>query len=549
MTYTPDYIIVGAGSAGCVLANRLSADPQVRVLLLEAGGSDKSLLYRMPAGFFALMKTGQGNWNFESVPQPELGGRRMYFPRGKVLGGSSSVNGMVVSRGNAGDYDHWAALGNAGWSWSDLLPYFKRIERYPGGDPALRGHDGPIPVTISPLQTMNPIARAWIDAGLQAGHPFNPDVNAGDPLGMGQMQSNYDAGLRQSASSCYLRPAMQRPNLRVLTGALAQRVLIEQHRAVGVEYRHRGRTVKLQAQREVILAGGVINSPQLLQLSGIGAPQDIRPHGIALRHELPGVGRNLKDHIAIALKQRATQPLSLLSSLKPAAMAKALLQYLISKSGPTAAGALEAWAHLKSQPELAYPDLQIYVVPLLYNDHGRDVIKEEGFMAVMNGSRPRSAGTVKIASADPQAAPLIDPRYFSDAEGEDLRVLRAGLRLSREIFAQPAYDGLRGSEYAPGSDKTSDAELDAYIRTQANTLYHPVGTCRMGSDRMAVVDSALRVRGIDALRVVDASIMPELISGNTNFPAMVIAEKAADLIAGGTPLATAQPMEVEHAIA
>lgn len=528
MNKNPDYIIVGAGSAGCVLANRLSADSNVSVTLIEAGGKDSSLLYRIPAGFFPLMQKGTGNWNYESVPQAGLNGRTMYFPRGKVLGGSSSINGLVVSRGNAGDYDHWAQLGNSGWSYEDCLPYFKMLESYPEGNPEYRGHSGPIAVTRTPMHAMNPSSRAWIEGGVQAGHPFNADMNERDPLGMAQMQGNYAKGLRQSASACYLKPALQRPNLTVITQALVGRVLLEGKKAIGIELKSGGKVQKLYANKEVILSGGVINSPQLLQLSGIGRPEDIQPHGIVMTHELPGVGRNLKDHIAIALKQRSTKPYSLLSSMKPLATAKILFDYLFFKKGPAAAGALEAWAHLKSTPDLAYPDLQIYSVPIMYNDHGRDIIEEEGFMVVMNGSRPRSVGTVKIQSSNPGKAAAIDPQYFSDSD--DLRVLRDGLRLSREIFAQKAYDDFRGSEYAPGAKAISDADLDNYIRNNANSLYHPVGTCKMGSDDMAVVDTQLRVRGIEGLRIVDASIMPDIISGNTNFPTMMIAEKAAEMI-------------------
>jgi choline dehydrogenase len=527
-----DYVIVGAGSAGCVLANRLSADPTVQVTLLEAGGQDSSFLYRMPAGFFELMKTGKGNWNYETLPQSGLNGRTTYFPRGKVLGGSSAINGLVVCRGNPADYDHWADLGNAGWSYKDCLPYFKKLESFPQGRPDQRGHTGPIAVTLSPLLGMNPISTAWIEGGKQAGHPFNPDVNGGNPLGVAQVQGNYTNGERHSTSARYLRPVMSRPNLRVITGALVQRVILDGKRATGIEYLQGRKVVILTAKREVILSGGTVNSPQILQLSGIGHPDDLAPHGIAVRHVLKGVGRHLLDHMSVAVKQRATQPVSLLSALKPLAAVKALLQFLLFRSGPTTVSALEAWAYLKSSSELAYPDIQIYAVPLMYNDHGRDVIKEEGFMGVLNGLKPKSVGTVKIASSDPAVAPTIDPQYLSDPE--DLRVLREGIRLTRQIFAQKAYDALRGAEYAPGSAAQSDEALNAYIRANATTLYHPVGTCKMGADgdELAVVDSALRVRGIEGLRVVDASVMPDIPSGNTNFPVMMIAEKAADLILG-----------------
>ncbi|MEH6758551.1 MAG: choline dehydrogenase [Parasphingorhabdus sp.] len=528
MDFDADYIIIGAGSAGCVLANRLSADPANKVLLLEAGGNDSSLFYRMPAGFFELMKSRKGNWGYETTPQSGLNGRIAYFPRGKVLGGSSSINGLVVARGNAGDYDQWAQMGNSGWSYQDCLPYFKKIESCAAADPEFRGQDGPVTVTWSPIEEMNPTSRAWLDGGQQAGHSFNKDMNEGDPIGMAQMQGNYANGLRQSASACYLRPVLGRANLQVITGALAQRVVTDEKRAVGVDYLKKGKSKTVRARKEIILCGGVINSPQLLQLSGIGDPNDFQTHNIPIVHELRGVGRNMKDHLSIAVKQRMTKPYSLLSSLKPLAMVKALGQYLLFKSGSTAVSALEAWAHLKSRPELEYPDIQIYSVPLMYNDHGRDIIKEEGFMAVLNASRPHSAGTVRIQSSDPTIAPKIDPQYLT--ESEDLRVMREGIRLTREIFAQSAYNDFRGSEYAPGEQVTSDVDLDEYIRNNANTLYHPVGTCKMGSDDMAVVDDKLCVRGISGLRVVDASIMPEIISGNTNFPVMMIAEKASEMI-------------------
>ena len=526
-----DFVIVGAGSAGCVLANRLSADPSVKVTLLEAGGKDRNFLYHMPAGLLGLMRSGKGNWNYESVPQPGLNNRSVYFPRGKVLGGSSSINGLVVSRGNAGDYDHWAQLGNQGWSYADCLPYFKKLEDFPGGDPAYRGTGGPIGVTLNPPpEQMSPIARAWIEGGLQAGFPFNKDVNAPNPYGMAQMQANFVNGVRRSAADGYLKPALSRPNLQIITGALVKRVVMKGGRAIGVEYIQGGRTKFIAAAREVILSGGVINSPQVLQLSGIGAAEDLTPHGISVQHELPGVGRNLRDHISISHKQRITKPYSMLSALKPLATVKAVAQYLMFHTGPTSTSGLEAWAHLNSRPGLEYPDIQMYCVLLMYNDHGRDIIPEEGFMTALNGCRPGSTGTVKIRSADPTVHPEIDPKFFTDPN--DIRVLREGLKIARQIVAQKSFDGFRGTEYGPGANATSDADLDAYIRDNAATLYHPVGTCKMGPDDMAVVDSSLRVRGVDGLRVVDASIMPNIISGNTNFPTMMIGEKAADMILG-----------------
>lgn len=526
-----DYIIVGAGSAGCVLANRLSADPGAQVVLIEAGGGNGNLLYKMPAGFFPLMQAGKGNWNFETVPQAGLNGRTAYFPRGKVLGGSSSINGLVVSRGNPGDYDHWAQLGNAGWSFADCLPWFRKLETYTEGDAEWHGKDGPITVSRVPLETMHPISRTFIEAGQQAGYPFNPDVNAGNPFGVAQMQGNWANGVRQSAAQAYLKPVLHRKNLRIITQAQVSRVLVEGGRAVGVEYIRKGRRERLDAAREVILAGGVVNSPQILQLSGIGAAKDIRPHGIDVVHELPGVGRNLRDHLSIALKVRLTKPLSLLSSLKPLAQAKALGDYLLLKKGPIMTSGLDAWAHLKSRPDIEYPDIQVYCVNLMYNDHGRDIIPIEGFMATFNHCRPLSTGSITLASADPLAAPLIDPNYL--AEPEDLRVLREGLRQAREIVSQSAFAPMRGEEYAPGAGVVSDAGVDAYIRETANSLYHPVGTCKMGNDPLSVVDSDLRVHGIAGLRVVDASVMPDLISGNTNVPTMMIAEKIAARITAG----------------
>lgn len=525
-----DYIIVGAGSAGCVLANRLSENPANKVLLLEAGGSDGNLLYNMPAGFFVLMQKGTGNWNYETVPQAGLNNRVAYFPRGKVLGGSSALNGMVVSRGHPRDYDRWAALGNEGWSYNDCLPYFKKIEAVAEGDPVYRGKSGPIKVSFVGNSNLNPISKAWLEGGQQAGHRFNPDMNGADTEGVAMMQGNYAEGKRQSASACYLRPVLHRANLQVVMQAQASKVVVHDGCTTGIEFVHKGQRQQVTANKEVILCGGVINSPQLLQLSGIGDPADITPHGIAMVHALPGVGKNLKDHLAISVKQLATKPYSLLSTLKPWAMLKSVVSYLLFKKGAAAIGPIEVWGHLKNSPDSPYPDVQIYSQSLMYNDHGREIIQKEGYMAVLNGCLPRSSGTVKLASADPLAAPMIDPQYLSDPE--DLTVLREGIRTVRAIFAQPAYDSFRGEEYAPGVGAQTDAAIDDYIRKNANSLYHPVGTCKMGNDAMAVVDNQFRVHGLKGLRVVDASAMPDIISGNTNFPVMMMAERAAECILG-----------------
>jgi choline dehydrogenase len=524
-----DYIIIGAGSAGSILANRLSADPAVKVTLLEAGGRDSHLFYRMPAGYLRLMNTGMGNWNYETVPQEGLKGRRMFFPRGKVLGGSSSINGLVCLRGNPGDYDQWAQFGNKRWSYQDCLPYFRRLENYDGGADEYRGGDGPVGVSQGPsLETMPPICRAWVQAGIQAGYPYNPDMNGKTQEGFGPSNANFSKGRRQSASWCYLQPALSRPNLEIVTHALATKILLRSGRAVGVEYLRKGRLETVHADREIILAGGAINSPQVLQLSGIGRPETLLAAGVKVDHALPGVGENLQDHISITLKQEITKPYSALHKLKPFNAAKTLAQYLLFKSGPAVANGLQCMAFVRTRPGLDEPDVQYHVPMLMYEDHGRTIIPKEGFMVMVNGCRPQSLGTVRITSADPTKPPAIDPRYFTDPD--DIRVAREGIRIAREVVSQKAFDGFRGAEFQPGAAAQSDADLDDYIREKSTTVYHPVGTCKMGADPMAVVDDQLRVHGIDRLRIVDASVMPRIVSANTNFPTMMIAEKAADMI-------------------
>ncbi|MGE0830414.1 MAG: GMC family oxidoreductase [Hyphomonadaceae bacterium] len=524
-----DYIIVGAGSAGCILANRLSEDPSARVTLLEAGGEDRHFLYRMPAGYVGLMKAGIGNWRYESTPQAGLNGRAMYFPRGKVLGGSGSINAMAYVRGNAGDFDHWAQIGNRGWSYEECLPYFRKLERFEGGADAYRGGEGPIGVSVAPAwEQMTPISRACMEAGVQAGYPFNPDFNGASQYGFARCNANIADGRRQSSSSTYLSAARARPNLRVITKATATRIKLRGQRAIGVEYVRNGRLGVIETDGEVILAGGAINSPQLLLLSGIGPAPALHALGVDAQHDLPGVGKNLQDHVAVMVKQEIAKPYSALAHTQPLRSMSAIAQYLLRGDGPATGNGLEAIAFLKTCAELEHPDIQIMFPLLIYEDHGRKIIQREGFSAYVNGSRPQSRGAVTLASADPRQAPKIDPRYLT--EPDDIRVLRDAIRMCRELIAQPAFDDFRGAEYAPGLAAQSDADLDNYIRATAMSVYHPVGTCKMGSDADAVVDDRLQVRGLTGLRVADASVMPSIVSGNTNAATMMIAERAADFI-------------------
>lgn len=531
-----DYVIVGAGSAGCVLANRLSAAPENDVVLLEAGGKDSNPFIHMPAGYLALMKSGSVDWHYHTEPQPHLDNRVLFWPRGKVLGGSSAINGMVYIRGHASDYDMWAQLGNRGWSFADCLPYFIRSEGRAVGADDFHGADGPL-LTTRLAEITHPLTKAWFAAGAQAGYPANDDFNGAEQEGFGPVDSTIADAKRASAARCYLHPVLDRPNLKVITKALASRVLLEGGRAVGVEYIRNGQVHTLRAEREVILAGGAINSPQLLQLSGIGDADHLRSLGIKVVHELKGVGQNLQDHLACGVKQRCTQPISFLKHTKLLGSTRALIQYVLTKTGPATSHGLEAMAFLKSQPDLVAPDLQYFFVLLIYGDHGRQIVNEHGFMAYFNIARPESRGTIMVKSADPLQHPAIRPNYLEAPE--DIRNMRDGIKIGREIIAQKAFDPYRGEEYAPGSRATSDADIDRYVRQNCETIYHPVGTCKMGSDPLAVVDDQLRVRGIEGLRVIDASIMPRLVSGNTNAPTIMIAEKGADFILGRQPLAAA----------
>ena len=525
MSETFDYVIVGAGSAGCVLAARLSADPDCRVLLLEAGPRDWHPFIHMPAGLARLVNYKSLNWNYETEPEPNLNNRRLYWPRGRVLGGSSSINAMCYIRGHASDYDDWRDLGNPGWGYHEVLPYFRRSEDQERGASERHGEDGPL--GVADLSHVNELSRVFIQAAEQAEFYRNVDFNGPVQRGFGLYQVTQRDGRRCSTAQGYLKPVRGRSNLTVRTGALAHRVLLEGGRAVGVKYRRWGMMREARAEREVLLAGGAINSPQLLQLSGIGPAGVLEAAGVEVRHERTGVGRNLQDHLDVMTLTRCSQPVTY-DQLNEIAVG---LKYFLYREGIGTSNIAEAGGFLASGRNARNrPDIQMHFVPALLDDHGRNKLPGDGYTLHACNLRPESRGHIAIRSDDPRQAPAIHANYMSTPE--DVEMMIECLERSREILSQPAFRPFRAHEIQPGDDVTDREGMLEFIRNKAESIYHPVGTCRMGSDDDAVVDPQLRVQGIDALRVVDASIMPTLVGGNTNAPVIMIAEKAADLILG-----------------
>ncbi|MDW3206878.1 MAG: choline dehydrogenase [Alphaproteobacteria bacterium] len=536
---TFDYIIVGAGSAGCVLAARLTEDPETRVLLIEAGGSDSSIFIQMPTALSIPMNMKKFNWFFESQPEPGMDNRRMHTPRGKVLGGSSSINGMVYVRGHACDFDEWEEHGAKGWAYRNCLPYFRRAETWkdPDGRDAdeYRGGDGPLG-TCNGNEMQNPLYKAWIDAGEQAGYGVTEDYNGHRQEGFGRMHMTVKDGVRWSTSNAYLKPARSRSNLTVVTGALTHKVLLEGKKAVGVRYEVGGRIVDATAVREVILSAGSVGSPQLLQLSGIGPADVLKSAGVEVVHDLPGVGSNLQDHLEVYFQFRSTQPITLNGKLDLFSKFLIGARWFFFKSGLGATNHFESCAFIRSKAGLKWPDIQYHFLPAAMRYDGNAAFDGHGFQVHVGPNKPKSRGHIHINSADPAAKPSILFNYMT--EQEDIEAFRACIRLTREIMAQPAMDPYRGPEIQPGEDIRDDEAIDAWVRQNAESAYHPSCTCKIGADDdpMAVLDPECRVRGIGNLRVVDSSVFPTIPNGNLNAPTIMVGEKASDIIRGRDPL-------------
>ena len=534
MNHSFDYIIVGAGSAGCVLANRLSEDSSNKVLLLETGGSDKSIFIKMPTALSIPMNTDKFAWQFHTQPEPHLDNREMHCPRGKVLGGSSSINGMVYVRGHAKDFDEWQQHGANGWDYQACLPYFKKAESFYLGENAHRGGKGPLGVNNG-NNMENPLYTAFIEAGAEAGYSTTNDYNSAQQEGFGPMHMTVKNGVRSSASREYLDPIKHRSNLTIVTGALAQRVILDGKKATGVEYKLNGAVKTAQASKEVILSAGSIGSPHLLQLSGIGDTQALEKAGVEVKHHLPGVGQNLQDHLEFYFQYKCNQPITLNGKL--GLFSKGLIgaKWLLTRKGLGSTNHFESCAFIRSKPGVEWPDIQYHFLPAAMRYDGRSAFAGHGFQVHVGHNKPKSRGSVTIASADPTQPPKIVFNYLEHQD--DIEGFRACVRLTREIIEQPAFDNFRGEEIQPGQQVQTDEQIDAFVRQAVESAYHPSCSCKMGEDAMAVVNSNTQVHGMQSLRVVDSSIFPTIPNGNLNAPTIMVAEKAADIILGNKPLA------------